>query len=60
MLLQRIQQNGVDIKQDPITLDGFFSALQIFEALAIDQSLPFDLINALQVADSLICVSIHG
>ena len=47
--LQSIPQHGLDPKQDPITPKEFFAALQIFEALAVDQSLPFNFINALQV-----------
>lgn len=48
--VQNIKSNGVDpTNKGPITPSELFSALQIFDALAVDQNLPFDFINAIQV-----------
>ena len=49
LVLQNIPENGVNPIDNPISPSEFFAALQIFDALAVDQNLPFDLINALQV-----------
>ena len=49
--VQNIKSNGpaAVASKGPISPSELFSALQIFDALAIDQNLPFDFINALQV-----------
>ncbi|KAK9812511.1 hypothetical protein WJX73_005136 [Symbiochloris irregularis] len=46
-----VKSNGPSavVNKGPITPSELFSALQIFDALAVDQNLPFDFINAIQV-----------